>query len=286
MAGMRGPHLTPLGCVPLHHSNNGPHARQYRAGEVAKAEVHQALQAVAVSVLRAVPSVARLQHAQLAMAFLEESMRCDALLNVEELLSTKPEASSEEQLLAYGELAAPFAGAGRLQLHKTSSGWKLHGQHADANASALACVHLTLTERSDGQPTALHVLVGSSELVLPSVTGAVTSFIGTFYHKSADATEVRAPVAGRSSRSVEKEAKALDAVLMSEWQSKVDKTANVPFARPSERLYSSGFVRLHTERLLEMAYRTRQEHKGVAGAGVFQRFTSLDRESNRMLLKG
>ena len=70
---------------------------------------------------------------------------------------------------------------------------------------------------------------------------------------------------------------------MAQWKHKVDKAANVPFARPHERLYASAFHRMHMERVLEVAYQLMLKHKGQAGPGIFTRYTPEMQEAHKLL---
>lgn len=170
---------------PPRDDENVKWAPQYRAAAETLALNHAAMEDVAVTYLRHIPMVARLQHVQLALGFLEDCRRLDALVAVEKLLEAGGSAPTAEELLTtYVQHSPPFAGAGKRVFQKTSAGWELHAAHEDANGATTATVHVTGTERKDGQATIFCTAVGTKMLVLPSIPHTVTAFIATGTHKT------------------------------------------------------------------------------------------------------
>ena len=264
--------------VPFWRKTNSPSPEskwfpQLQSAAELLASYHVAMEEVVIGVLRHVPMVARLQHVQLAMEYAEACQHLDALKQADDLLKGGEPVTSAALLASYVQTAPSYGGAANGPFHKTSAGFQLHAAHEDANACALCTMHVTLTERRDGTGTVFSTSVGSKVLEVPSITHTCTAFLATGTHMTKATSD---PVhVGRRQRRSGEQRRLVDS-LREKYPGEM--RSSYPFAIDSERLYSSSYVRLTTERLAEIAWALRQTNQGVPKAGVLRAWTSEDDE--------
>jgi hypothetical protein len=139
----------------------------------------------------ALPFVRRYEFVRRELQYAEACMELDALEYCESCVAEAvengaPPVSDRQLVIWFLSRSAPYAGAWKRLVPKSSGGLLLKGYHDDGNAATLATVHRQLTVARSGKQVGLSVAIAGRPVTVPTAAGSMLLWYGWMPHASVD----------------------------------------------------------------------------------------------------